>query len=490
MANSPATLHTGARLGLQNWFPPAGGSPVSVGRSWTVTPAVFFGASVYGIGLLALLVNSETPRDGIFLGLILASSAAAACWAWLRRSFSVVIYAGSHVVFGIAPLLASVLHLNWETAPDVVSKSNLIVLASIFCMCLGERCGDLVGSGRIGERRPWSPSLVDTLFQTCTCLALAGYGVMLWSMGTLVFTMLTTNRMSLRLDTTGLLFNFGRWLTNLSMIATYLGMARHRRLVPILFAIINCAAAGAFGDRSFVLYSLSGYLGYILTGRRRRRKALRRIALVGLVFVVGVIGLLHVFRWQQARDFTHLGEVASDVDTYRFILFNRVSDLNIRYALYDAVELFPSSHDWLYGNTYRTMLLFWLPSSWSGGLKVDTMYHFNYAVTGDYMGSYVRLESKHPTLFGDMYINCGYFFWVSAFFWGLAIQHVSRAGSAPVLDLRGIFVRSAVAYALVLMLRGSIYQPFFSCMVVLFFLLLYRLVARRPLQPDQVAHAN
>jgi oligosaccharide repeat unit polymerase len=436
-------------------------------------------AIVLGVGIIFASDSVRALEILTVLGIIVIGTLVASD-RWKKRNISFIVYMAEAIIFGFAPLAGWIFHVDFYFSHTVVTISNTIALVSILAMYMGEEVVlrsrktapaapasvNKASRATLGSwfTEPLSPKETDRLVWLTFTLSLMGFLYLLFGQALSIQEMINTGRMELRLellpDLSGTL---ARGLVIVSMVAMYLALSSGRhKLVFWTLVALNLLATGIFGERSYVLYVFAPvFFQYVAMRKKEARAGVFWVGLMGVLFVLGVLGILHVFRWQVRRNFQTFVNVVTDSRTYEFVLYEPLSDLNNRLALYNAVDLFPRQHDWLYGNTYKTILLFWLPSSMSGGLKEDTMYIFAYAVSRD-PATLRERGSMHPTLPGDLYINFGYFFWVGAFLWGCLFGWIHKLISRHKNDVVHNLIGSAWVYFLLLSVRGSIYQSFLA----------------------------
>ena len=99
--------------------------------------------------------------------------------------------------------------------------------------------------------------------------------------------------------------------------------------------------------------------------------------------------------------------------------------------------------------------MFWLPGSFSSGLKPDD---FAVTMASAYMGNpFNQTYSVHPTFFGDAYANFGFFGIFLGVVWAVVFNCLDR-WIANIDSRAKPYVVSALAYAFVLIGRGSVYN--------------------------------
>ena len=438
-------------------------------------------AIVLGVGIIFASDSVRALEILTVLGIIVIGTLVASD-RWKKRNISFIVYMAEAIIFGFAPLAGWIFHVDFYFSHTVVTISNTIALVSILAMYMGEEVVlrsrktapaapasvNKASRATLGSwfTEPLSPKETDRLVWLTFTLSLMGFLCLLFGQRLSIDEMINTGRMDLRLEllaASDFLQTLARGLVVVSMVPIYVALSSGRhKLVFWSLVALNLLATGILGERSYVLYVFAPVLfQYVAMRKKEARAGVFWVGLLGVLFVLGVIGILHVFRYRVRRDFQTVVNVVAAPQSYEFMLYEPQSDLNNRVALYNAVDLFPRQHDWLYGNTYKTILLFWLPASMSGGLKEDTMYIFAYAVSRD-PATLREGGSAHPTLPGDLYINFGYFFWIGAFLWGCLFGWIHKLISRHKNDVAHNLIGSAWVYFLLLSVRGSIYQSFMA----------------------------
>jgi len=450
----------------------------AVFSSRLVIPAIAV-SIVLGIGILFASDSVGALEILTVLGIIVIGTLVASD-RWKKRNISFIVYMAEAIIFGYVPLAGWIFNVDFQFSVTVVTISNTIALVSILAMYMGEevvlrsRKTAPAAPASVNEAsratlgswftEPLSPKETDRLVWLTFTLSLMGFLYLLFGRGLSIGEMISREGAELRLEFIAELSGtLARGMVSVGMVAIYLALSSGRhKLVFWSLVALDLLAIVVFTERSYVLYFFAPVLfQYVAMRKKEARAGVYWVGLIGVLFVLTVVGILHVFRWQVRRDFQTFVNVVTDPQSYEFVFYHPASTLNSRVALYNAVDLFPRQHDWLYGNTYKTILLFWLPASMSGGLKVDTMYIFAYAVSRD-PATLRERGSDHPTLPGDLYINFGYFFWIGAFLWGCLFGWIHKLISRHKNDVVHNLIGSAWVYFLLLSVKGSIYQSFMA----------------------------
>ena len=107
------------------------------------------------------------------------------------------------------------------------------------------------------------------------------------------------------------------------------------------------------------------------------------------------------------------------------------------------------------GHTYIRMLLLFVPTQWSGGLKPP-----DFAITmGSAMGTGLDGFSTHPTLFGDCFANFGYWGVFMGIFWAILVFLADKFANRLEINLK-IGAIILIANTAIIMGRGSVYNAY------------------------------
>lgn len=408
-----------------------------------------------------------------------------------RNNPSALLYGLFFLFLGVVPLAFLFFDDQYSANIQIELEVNIIVFLILLFMAFGEdifnlllyhntlKKGPIINLGRSFLLTPCSSLMLKRFVVFVSPIICIGFAYYVFSYNLTLTELLATGRMKLRLVDTGYLSTVISMVLPFTSVVIYACITMwHRDIFSIRFFFVAVVAVLLFqtlifGARTSALLIASPFLWHFIKWKHdngRLKLLLRKLSVVmiaGPIVLLFMLSFLHVLRWQENKDVSTLADVLVSHDTYSFLYTNtKSSDLFIRNKLVDAVKIFPSQHDWLYGNTYRSMLLFWLPSKYSLGLKNDTMYIYAFAKSGDLRVFTDRL-SDHPTLLGDLYINFGPFFPVGAFLWGCCLSFVNFISNKYSKSPLGCVLGGIWCYFLIVSFRGSVYQPFFSIMVCL-----------------------
>ena len=212
----------------------------------------------------------------------------------------------------------------------------------------------------------------------------------------------------------------------------------------------------------------------------RIKKIQPKHIIIGAVLAFGAIYIvyaLRAFRW--------MGTLSEAIGNFSFAALNsrilyfledQSGELGLRRVFYFFIDNNNQFEGFNRGHTYIRMLLVYLPSRLTFGLKPES-----FDLT---MGRAIGMASGgsyHPTLFGDCFGNLG---WMGVFlgaFWSLFCNLVDRIIERQPDDYFRIMIFFLATYAFVVIGRGSVYNGFqvlaWGVLILLIFrILLYRLI--------------
>jgi hypothetical protein len=180
-------------------------------------------------------------------------------------------------------------------------------------------------------------------------------------------------------------------------------------------------------------------------------------AIIAAIVVIYLVYGLLVFR--------HYGAVSVFLDNFNLKdFFNKINtyiatgrgELGLRDDFYYFIKNNNNFDGFGKGATYIRMLLVYIPTRFSFGIKPD-----DFAVT---MGQAVGMAaggSTHPTLFGDCYANLGWFGIVLGGFWGAFCSWADRAILRFKKQEYQLMAYVLFSSMYVIIGRGSVYNAFF-----------------------------
>lgn len=190
---------------------------------------------------------------------------------------------------------------------------------------------------------------------------------------------------------------------------------------------------------------------------------------------IGGLAVLFIYALQIYRYYGSLGSFIDRFDFVEFInlLLFRLSegegDIGLREVFYYFIYNDNNFEGFERGHTYIRMLLFFLPTSWSFGIKPP-----DFAITmGTAMKTGLEGYSVHPTLFGDCFANFGYWGFLTAILWAYIVKVVddivNHKDSSWKIVLIIFFANSYIIVG-----RGSVYNSFIVALYGFFLIWLIR----------------
>ena len=138
-------------------------------------------------------------------------------------------------------------------------------------------------------------------------------------------------------------------------------------------------------------------------------------------------------------------------------------ELSLRNAFYKYIEKKNEFNGFNTGADYIRMLLFWLPTSLSMGVKPDV---FAVTMGSAWLGvSYQTQYSMHPTLYGECFANLNVYGVLLAIFWACFAFFIDKmiCKNKSYLIRCGLVTLVGVNY--IMIARGSTYNAFFTVVV-------------------------
>lgn len=180
------------------------------------------------------------------------------------------------------------------------------------------------------------------------------------------------------------------------------------------------------------------------------------LCVVGAGLVLYVVYGLQVYRYYGTIDnfIENATWVTFNAEVLTRIL-NQDGELGLRRIFYYFILNGNDFDGFGEGHTYLRMLLFWLPMSWSGGLKPD-----DFAIAmGKAWAPSSWGYSVHPTLYGDCYANFGAYGVFMGIFWAVFVNISDYITSKSSVMLQYICVM-CFSCSYVIIGRGSVYNAF------------------------------
>lgn len=244
-----------------------------------------------------------------------------------------------------------------------------------------------------------------------------------------------------------------------------------KKWLSSFFCIIIILSVTTISGNRIQILPLITSLGilYLTKGNKAEFKKMSQIIVLSILAIY-LVYLMRVIRIK--------GTIANFVtsfdfnETNKFILDQIVSDdgeLGLRNAFYYFIRYnneFPGFNE---GASYIRMMLFWLPTSLSGGLKPN-----DFAITmgSAYSGNINNTTfSMHPTFYGDLFANFWWFGIILALFWAIIFKFLDIITN-KLSDFNNIIFSVILCCAYVIFARGSMYNGFFMLVVSSVFMVL------------------
>ena len=257
----------------------------------------------------------------------------------------------------------------------------------------------------------------------------------------------------------GFLFNFTPTFNIIAsgILISLLLEKHYLRALPII-AILLLGAVIVGEKARFLNFIIPVVIVVFIKNRKLTATSLLKYA----VLVLG--GFVCVCIMAYMRSYT-ISSFISNFDLKALISYvtnvfdNMGGELGLREVFYYFIENNNNFPGFNTGAGYLRVLLWWLPTGFSFGLKPP-----DFAVTmGSALLGYEQTAfSTHPTLFGDCYANFHWFGIILGVFWAAFVYFFEKF----IYSRSNYMVRAAIASALaqmyIMMARGSVYNSIYS----------------------------
>lgn len=244
----------------------------------------------------------------------------------------------------------------------------------------------------------------------------------------------------------------GRALIVLSLFALLVLITRNRvQVLPILIFVI-----------SLVLIRIN----------RLRVK----YVIIGVVLAAGIIYIVYAL-----RAFRYLGSLSDAFSNFSWEYINETilnflksnnGELGLRRGFYYFIQENNNFEGFNKGYTYIRMLLVYLPSQWSIGMKPQSFDLY----MGQAMGM-ISGGSAHPTLFGDCFGNLYWFGILLGGFWAFLANFIDKLICFQKENFFKIMIFFLASYFFVVSGRGSVYNGFETFAWGVLFLYLFKKIS-------------
>ena len=416
-----------------------------------------------------------------FLGIIQFISIAGCCMYELKiKSSAVFLWAVLLIMFGIPHMLSAIMGTYSYTTSTMREASIFVILFTIIYLLVRY----IFRNKKSTQGKEDKLQLLENEQKGMTNFMYVLFAIMV----VIVFIRIV----SLSKQAGGL-FNTS-WET-MRQTGGYFSFAQI--FTPIFFASSSCILlAIKIKDKKFIIFSIIIILIEVLISRNRIEILPIFVAIIyayilkenkiGLkkIFILGCIGIISIYCIYALRVFRHSGSAKNFIDMYNLKTFNlKVFDylenddgeLGLRKYMYYFIENDNNFQNFGKGHTYLRMLFVLIPTKWSFGLKPD-----DFAIT---MGKAILPNSTgfsmHPTLFGDVYANFGFYGFLWGAFWAIFVNMIDRIiekrNKIIYLPLTFIFCISYIIEA-----RGSVYNGFvwsvYGYVILIFIYIVFKVV--------------
>lgn len=211
-------------------------------------------------------------------------------------------------------------------------------------------------------------------------------------------------------------------------------------------------------NRVLILPLLISIIAFYAFKMKKIKLSTILIAAVGAVIVIYIVYAIRAFRW--------LGDLNSAIQEFdiqalnaqiKTFLVTSDGELGLRNWMYYFIEKDNQFENFGRGDTYIRMLLVYVPTKFSVGLKPPDFALSMGAAVGMLEGG-----SMHPTLFGDCFANLGYAGVLLGILWAVLI-HINDI----IIDKMRCYQIKVLAFVLlatsyVIIGRGAVYNGFFA----------------------------
>lgn len=206
---------------------------------------------------------------------------------------------------------------------------------------------------------------------------------------------------------------------------------------------------------------------YILKNNKLNYKSIIYFTITIFVVIYIVYGLRAFRHYGTIEEFLNRASLTDFNNKILGFIINGDGELSLRRVFYYFISNDNNFNGFGKGATYLRMLLVYVPTRFSFGLKPS-----DFALT---MGSAIGMRaggSTHPTLFGDCYANFNFFGSFMGIFWGLyttIFDRIKNNRDSSIFYILHYILNSIV---FVIIGRGSVYNAFFLTAYGTIFLLI------------------
>lgn len=229
-------------------------------------------------------------------------------------------------------------------------------------------------------------------------------------------------------------------------------------------------------NRADILPLLISIVSYILSITKKiNLKLYFRLSLFGFLSIVLIYAVLLFRFYGSIENFIENADfITLALDVFSTLQESDEGDLSVKEAFYFFIfkdNKFPGFNSM---HTYLRMVLFFLPTQWSFGIKPD-----DFAETmGAAWDPSTEGFSMHPTLYGDSFANMYYFGFLLAIFWAVFVKKLDCYMKKRD-HIFGMCSMIIIGCAFIMIGRGSVYNPFVSIIYELLILYFIQVIAKK-----------
>lgn len=240
----------------------------------------------------------------------------------------------------------------------------------------------------------------------------------------------------------------------------FVGLVAKDRHIQIMTAFPLLLFVIVSRNKADCLPLLTGIIAYYAFGKGRMRTK----NLLVLV-LLGALGVCTVYALQTFRHLGTIDDIVNSVSLAEFInlildkIFSGEGELSLIQVFYHFIYHDNNFSNFNKGYTYIRMLLVLLPTRFSFGIKPA-----DFAIS---MGSALIMDpnntsfSTHPTFYGDLFANFGYYGVFLGILWALLIFCLDKLADRENQIVKLVLI-NLIASNYILIGRGSVYNSFAS----------------------------
>lgn len=213
-------------------------------------------------------------------------------------------------------------------------------------------------------------------------------------------------------------------------------------------------------NKADLLTLITGVISFYIVAYRNIK--LKNIA---ILLAAGIISVYAIYALQTFRHLGTLSDIIGSIsifDIHKMILsriFSGQGELSLINVFYHFVYYDNNFPNFGLGHTYLRMLLVFIPTRFSFGLKPTD---FAISMGSAWMMDYNNFAfSTHPTFFGDVFANLGYLGILLGVLWAIIVYVLDRIADRNNIVLK-LTIFNLFASNYILIGRGSVYNSFTS----------------------------